>query len=211
MELDELKYQLKNKLSADHAGRSLEDIAALLTHKTSSIIEKLKRSLWIEIISCIIIVIAFGYIGIAGNYHSLRVYFSVFAVLSIAFLVLLIYLLRRISRLSNTILPVKGNLQMIVNIIEEFAKRYFQFTMALIPVCFIFAFLVGFNEPQPIPQLDRFAKGLFAHTWQVIVFVVMYMVFLSVGIYYFTRWYLKKLYGKYLVRLKECIAELTEE
>ena len=211
MELDELKYQLKNKLSTDHTGRSPEDIAILLTHKTSSIIEKLIKSLRIEIISCIIVVIAFGYIGIAGNNQSLRVYFSVFALLSVAFLVLLIYLLRRISGLSNTTLPVKGNLQMIVNIIEEFARRYFQFTMALIPVCFIFAFLVGINGPKSIPQLDRFAQGLFSHTWQIIVFIAMYMAFLSVGIYYFTRWYLKKLYGKYLVRLKECIAELTEE
>ena len=50
MDLDELKYELKNKLSTDHAGISDEDIAALLSKKTGSIVGKLKKSLWMEIL-----------------------------------------------------------------------------------------------------------------------------------------------------------------
>lgn len=209
MELDELKYQLKNKLSTDHAGRSKEDIAALLTKRTHSIIGKLKKSLWMEIIFGILITVGFGLIGIMSKYVTLRIYFSIFAVICGAFIVLLIYLLRRITDLSGTTLPVKSNLQTIVNIIEEFIKRYFQFTMALIPVCFTFSFLLGYNEPQPVPEVDGLAKSIFSEAWQLIVFLVIYMAVLTVGIYYFTKWYLKKLYGKYVDQMKECIAELT--
>ena len=69
MELDELKSLLNQKLTTAHSGRSTDDIAHLLTRKTSSVIDKLKRSLWIEIISCIVIILGFGYIGIAGSYR----------------------------------------------------------------------------------------------------------------------------------------------
>ncbi|MES2003410.1 MAG: hypothetical protein V4450_02725 [Bacteroidota bacterium] len=210
MELDDFKAQLKHKLANDHSGRSDADLAALLKGKTLSVVGKLKRSLWIEILCCVLIIFGFGYLGFFGKYHSFRIYFSVFTFVSIGFLVLLIYLLRKTALLSATDQPVKSNLQTIVTTIEEFMKRYFQFTMALIPICFTFAFLLGYNEPEKIPEVDHYAKGLFSSATQVIVFMVGYMVLLSVGIYYFTKWYLKKLYGNYINQLKECIAELSE-
>lgn len=211
MELDELKYQLKHKLSTNHAGRSQEDIAALLTKKTSSVIGKLKRSLRIEIACSIFVIIVFGYVGLTSKYQSFRIYFFVFTILSVGVLFLLFYLLKRTTQLGGTTLPVKSNLQTIVNIIEEFTKRCFQFTMALIPICFIFSFLLIYNEPKQMPEAERLAKHLFSSPWQVISFVVIYMLLLTVGIYYFAKWYLKKLYGNYVITLKECIKELNEE
>ena len=211
MELDELKSLINHKLSTDHTGRSAEDIAALLTKKTVSVIDKLKRSLWIEIICCIVVIAGFTYLGVAGPYNSFHLYFSVFAILSIVFLGIIIYLLHRTNQLSATALPVKSNLQTIVILIEEFTKRYFQFTMALIPVCFVFAFLLGYNEPEHIPTVDSFANKHFTALWQVIIFAVVYIALLSFGIYYFTKWYIRKLYGRILDRLKECIKELGEE
>jgi hypothetical protein len=119
--------------------------------------------------------------------------------------------LRRTIKLSATTLPVKSNLQTIVHIIEEFNRRYFQFSMALLPICFTFSFILGYNEPKHIPEVDRFAKSLFSARWQVIVFAVVYVLALSIGVYYFTKWYLRKLYGRYIDQLKECIRELGEE
>jgi len=210
MELDELKSLINHKLATDHTGRSAEDIAVLLTKKTSSVIDKLKRNLWIEIICCIVVIAGFAYLGIAGSNHSFRLYFSVFAVLSVVFLGILVYLMRRTNQLSATALPVKSNLQTLVTLIEEFSKRYFQFTMALIPVCFVFAFILGYNEPEHIPTVDSFAKKHFSTPWQIIAFAIGYMVLLTVGIYYFTKWYIRKLYGRIVDQLKDCIRELGE-
>ena len=210
MELDELKSLINHKLANDHAGRSAEDIAALLTKKTVSVIGKLKRNLWIEVIGCIVIIAGFTYLGIAGPYDSFHIYFSVFAVLSVVFLGIIIYLMRRTNQLSATSLPVKSNLQALVKLIEEFSKRYFQFTMALIPICFVFAFLLGYHEPKHIPTVDNFAQKYFSAIWQVIAFAVAYMLLLSVGIYYFTKWYIRKLYGRVVDQLKECIRELED-
>ncbi len=210
MELDELKSLINHKLATDHAGRSAEDIAALLTKKTVSVIGKLKRNLWIEIIGCIVVTAGFTYLGVAGPYQSFHIYFSVFAVLSLVFLGIIIFLMRRTNQLSATSLPVKSNLQALVKLIEEFSKRYFQFTMALIPVCFVFAFLLGYNEPEHIPSVDGFARKHFTAVWQIIALAVGYMALLSVGIYYFTKWYIRKLYGRIADQLKECIRELGD-
>lgn len=212
MDLDELKYQLNFKLATDHAERSASDIASLLSKKTNSLIGKLKKSLWIEIGFCVLIMLLFFFIGLYSPYLSLQIYFSSFAVIAFLFLVILIYLLRRTTQISNnTQLPVKTNLKTIVSIIEEFMKRYFQFTMALIPVCMIFSFLLGYNEPKQIPALDKEAIGLFSSKWQVLIFLILYIGLLTVGVYYFTRWYLRKLYGKYIDQLKQCIRELSDE
>lgn len=210
MELDELKSHINQKLSTDHIGRSSADFADLLKRKTGTIIDKLKRSLWIEIISCIVIILGFGYVGLFNNYRSFRIYFSVFAVISIVFLFILIYLLKKTKQLSATSLPIKSNLQLIVKIIEEFIKRYFQFTMVLIPVCIIFSFVLGYTEPAKIDFFDEITKGITPHKGKVIIFVIVYLVILSFGAYYFTKWYLKHLYGRYVNQLKECISELSE-
>lgn len=210
MELDELKYQLNHQLAKDHASKSDADIAVLLKKRTHSVIGKLKRSLFIEIICCIVITGLMGYISITTSQWSLRVYFGVFTLLALAFLFLLVYLAKRITALSGAIMPVKSNLQTIVRILEEFVKRYFQFSMALIPVCFTFSLLLSRHDPIRIDGIDRVAVKLFSAPWQVYLFLVVYMLLLTVGLYYFNRWYLKKLYGKYLLQLKGCIGELKE-
>jgi hypothetical protein len=211
MELDELKYQLNHKLATEHPGRSDADIAFLLTRKTSSVIGKLKRSLWFEIIVCILITLGFAVVGMMGKFESLRIYFSVFAVFGIGFLTMLVYLLRRTIKLSSTALPVKSNLETIVKIIEDFIRRYFQFTIALMPICFIFSFLLGYHEQQHMTGMDMTAKKYFSSGNTVLVVIIVYLCLLAAGVYYFTKWYLKKLYGNYVQQLKECIKDLSEE
>ena len=210
MELDELKYQLKNKLATDHAGIEDRDIGELLNRKAGSITDKLKRSLQFEIICTMLVLVGFSYIGVTSRYQTFRIYFSVFSVLTIGFLILLIYLLRRTSDLGANPLPVKSSLQSLVNILQLFIKRYFQFTMALIPICFVFAYLLIYTEKQRIPAVDHFSRSRFDTAWKVIAFLVVYMSGLAVGVYYFTKWYLKKMYGNYVVQLKGCMEELGE-
>jgi hypothetical protein len=210
MELDEFKNILNQQLATDHLYRSESDIAALLRKKTNSIIVKIKRSLWFEISSCILIILLFGYLGLSSKYSSINIYFSVFTIVFVPFIIILFYLLKKINRLNTNNLSVKNNLQSIVSILEEFMKRYFQFTMALIPICFVFAFFLGYNEKQSIEPLDEIILKHKPSYSFITIFTVVYMTSLTVGIYYFTKWYLKKLYGNYVNELKIYINELKE-
>lgn len=208
MELDELKYQLNQKLATDHASRSDADIAALLKRKTNSIIGKLKRSLIIEMILCVLFIAAMLYIVFSTSYWSIRLYFGVFSILMFAFAFILYYLYKRTHHLTNSSQPIKANLQSVVSLLEEFVKRYFQFSMALLPICFVFSLILSSMQPVSIPEVDKFAQHFFTARWQVLTFFGVYMIVLALVLYFFTKWYLKKLYGNYLTELKKCASEL---
>lgn len=210
MELDELKYQLNQKLATDHASRSNADLSVLLKKKTHSVISKLKRSLIIEMVLCILFFAAMLYVCFITNYWSVRLYFGVFTVLTVLMTFVLYYLYRRTSTLSNSDQPIKNNLQMLVGLLEEFVKRYFQFTMALLPVCFMFSMILSYADPVEIPEIEKFSVKIFTARWQVMLFLGLYMITLAVAVYYFTKWYLKKLYGNYLQELKQYITELDQ-
>lgn len=210
MELDELKYQLNQRLATDHASRSNADISALLKKKTHSVISKIKRSLIIEMVLCILFFAAMLYVCFITDYWSIRVYFGVFTVLTVLMTLVLYYLYRRTDTLSDSDRPIKTNLQTLVGLLEEFVKRYFQFTMALLPVCFMFSMILSYADPVEIPEIEKFSVKVFTARWQVMVFLGVYMIALAISVYYFTKWYLKKLYGNYLKELKQYIAELDQ-
>ena len=210
MELDEIKDILNQQLATDHLYRSEADIAELLNKKANSIIVKIRKSLWFEILSCMLIIMLFGYLGLSSKYSSINIYFSVFTIVFIPFTIILFYLLKKTNQIDMNNLSVKSNLQSIVQVLEEFMKRYFQFTMALIPICFIFAFLLGYNEQHPIESLDQIMLKYKPSFTFISIFSLLYMTALSVGVYYFTKWYLKKLYGNYVEQLKIYINELKE-
>jgi MFS family permease len=211
MELDELKYQLKSRFSGEQ-DKTADELKVILHAKTKSVISMLKRSMYIELASAILFTIVFACIGLFSTYWSLRIYFGVFSIFCAAFIFVIGYLLKKTTQLSNAELPIKTNLQILVNILKEYIRRYFQFSMGLLPVCILFSFYLGYNEPPAYkPQLIIPMVHVTKSSVYVYLFFFTYFAALAVGLYYFTRWYLKKLYGNYLERLKDYVAELEKE
>ncbi|MFP5042409.1 hypothetical protein [Parasediminibacterium sp. JCM 36343] len=212
MELEELKQYLQNKQpQKEAASKPVESLASLIRTNPKSPINKIKKSLLFEMWFTVTLVIAVGYAISVTHIWSLRTYLIIVLLFGIACLIPLNKSAKKINRLSNTVLPVKENLQEIHDIMKAFVKRYLQFTMGLIPVFFILAFSLGFYEGRTnvVPQYEKYTH-YFTSTSQVLVFLVLYIVFLTVGMYYFTKWYLKKLYGKYIEELSFLIGELGE-
>lgn len=210
MDLDQFKQQLNEKLSTDHNGRSGEDIAQMLGKKTFSIIEKLKKSILYEILFGLIGMILFAILAFTTKYHSIRTYFGVSAIFIFVFLFLLIYLLKKTIELNQVQRPVISNLTNYVFLIEEYMKRYFQFTMAMVPICLFFAGYLGYHEKKPVPELDKIIGGGQLGFKLVLTISIIYLISFSIGMYYFTKWYLHKIYGKYVLELKKCIKDLQE-
>lgn len=210
MDLDQFKQQLNEKLSTDHQGRSGEDIAQMLSKKTFSVIEKLKKSIQYEILFGFLGMVLFTILAFSTKYHSVRTYFGVSAVFIFVFLFLLIYLLKKTTELNKVHQPVISNLNNYVILIEEYMKRYFQFTMAMVPICLFFAGWLGYHEKTPVPELDHLIGRSHLGMTVVMVISVIYLISFSVGMYYFTKWYLQKIYGRYVLELKKCIKDLQE-
>ena len=211
MELDELKILLKAKIEEQIPAKSTDELALLLNNKTQSVIEKLRRSLRIEIITAILFTVVFSAVGIFAKYVSLQIYFSAFAFVCFLFIIVLWFLHKKIKQLSSTPQPVKRNLQTISAILKEYVKRYFQLTMILIPLTVIISFSLGYSDENLYnPQLHN--SGFFTLTGSAvnIILIFVYIIVFGVSMYYFTKWYLKKLYGNYLEQLQQLITELEE-
>jgi len=215
MDLDQIKTELKTKLATDHINRSEEDIEQLLKKKTASFIDKIKKSLWFEIIFGFLLNFGFVYAAFDANMNSLRIYFGVFSVVMYLFLLFLIYLLMRTNKIKIADQSIKSNLNNYIHLIEEFIKRYLQFTMALIPICIFFAGYLGYTDAHSDKFMNVYKSGYELgakmNGTQFLVFISTTIFFLGLGIYgmyHFTKWYLKKLYGNYLYELKQCILEL---
>lgn len=210
MELDELKASLNKHLEQPAAPLEAWELERAMQGKTKSVLAKLKRSVWIEIITSILFLALFMYEAFFSDWRVMRIYFGTFSVLFLIFLPILVVLLKRITALQGNALPVKSSLQKLTAILREYVKRYFQFTMALIPICIVYAGSLSYLDTSNYqnPQMEAMVSNVFTSSTQVLVFLGVYLIVLAGGIYLFTKWYLNRLYGRYIHDLEKHIAEL---
>ncbi len=212
MELDELKYQLNKKLDADQP-KSASELSVLLKKAATSVVQKLQRSLRFDLLANILVLLVFIWEALFNKLWSLRIYFATFIFLSVIALIVLIYLIRKIKKLNNTVLPVKQNLEQIYKIISFYKVICFRLTMLLIPVCFTYAFMLGYIEGKNGTSVDYsiLLQKAGSKIWIGIALLLSFLVLLGAGVYYFTKWFLNRLYGKYLSQLRSLIEELNAQ
>lgn len=216
MELDELKNLLNKKLEQPAASLDQWGIQRSINGKTKSILSKIKRSIWFEIICAAIITLLFVYITLFSSWQAFRIYFGTFSLLLFLFIPVLLMLLKKVNALLYKNVSVKPNLESLVKILKEYIKRYYQLSMALIPVCVIYSFLLGYNEGKNTshPAVDKVLVNLknAGHLSPTLIIIIslIYMIILAVVMHFFCKWYLNKIYGKYLTELEKNIAVLEE-
>jgi hypothetical protein len=202
MELDDVKSILNSKLDSEASTRSPEELSAYFNRKTISILGKIKRNMWFELKLTSIIVIAFAIIYVLYSSLYMRFFMVFTAIFCIIFSVYIYSLYRKIIRFEQSSFTVKENLQQVIAILDRFAKIYYQVSMALLPLVFVLGIIVGYIDIR-VSGLEKsfhYTRGL--------IFYFVWFLFWSVIMYFFTRWYIKKLYGKYITQLKNQLIEL---
>ena len=199
MELDELKKELNLRIASQHEVSAV-DISSMLKNDTLSVIYKIQRSLRLEIIVSMIFVMICFYMVFIENTWMYNVYFGLFGIVGLAFIIVLLTLLKKTKNLSVS--PVKENIKTIVSIINEYTKRYLQFTIVLLPFCFGLSLWLSYNDP------ERILKPMDINS---VAYISITMLAIGTGVYLFTKWYLRKLYGNYLKQLKSMLQEFDEE
>ena len=211
MELDELKLLINEKMERVQLEKSPDDIAIMLNKSTNSVVGKIIRSLIIELVVSVIFTIACLAVAVFGAYSSLRIYFGIFTVICALFIPVLYIKLNKTRKLTNSAMPVKKNLQTLIALIKAYIKRYFQLTMALIPISLIISFMLSYkDENLNSPDLSNPFFADLINSPLKLTFIIVYITVFAVGMYYFTKWYLKKLYGNYIHQLEELLDELEE-
>lgn len=99
---------------------------------------------------------------------------------------------------------VRFNLQRQLTTLEKYVQFYFVSGTVAAPVAyFVSGFIVLLKYP------GENITSVFTQSEEYIVFVVIGLV-ITIGSYFFNQWYVKKLYGQHIKRLKQLLLQ-TEE
>ena len=201
MEIEDLKY-IWNKESEGFKPKDATELANMLKGKSSSIIMRLKRNVWFELI--------FTFLGAVGllsfaltlpggylKWTSITILVS-FAIYSLYYL----KKLRILNRFDAVHDDIKANLERLIHDLRGYLKFYKRSYSVLYPVFFLLGLL--------FVALEHGASRFF----DIVTRPDVYLVLIPGTALYFilstrlTSWYLKKLFGNHLEKLEALSKEL---
>ena len=201
MELDELKYIWK-KQSEDFQPKDKVELATMLHGKSTSIIARLKRNVWFELIFTFL-----GGLGLLIYALTLpdgALKWSSVSVLIFSGIYLLYYLkkLQLLNRFDQRDAHIKANLEALIMSLKGYLKFYKRSYSILYPAYFFLGLL--------FTGIERGATQFFYNLSKPDVWITL---LLGAGVFFIlsswlTNWYLKKLYGNHLQKLEGVFHEL---
>lgn len=202
MELDEFKQRLKEQVHGETLSRTAHELGSYTGRRTASVLKKIKRSIVFELLACVIFIAAAVWAWMVYSFPYVHVFCLLCFFMCCFLLLYLGAFYKKISACEKQAAAVRENLRQVIGIIEQFTRLYFQFTMITLPIAFIFGLITGFFSLANTVDQKNF-------NWQRSVFFYScWFVFWSVIMYFFSKWYIKKLYGNYLHQLKEQLRDI---
>ena len=204
MELDNLKHLWRDLKEDNHVDED-EQILKILHKKSQSPIAKMKRNLFIELIAVIILYafpIWYFFQTSEGRYIEISIGLSVVAIL------FTIYFYKKnklLGEMQCVTCEVRSNLQRQLKTLEKYVWLYFVGGIVLTPIAY---FVPGFLVIMKYPGRDVSAE--FTSSAAYIIFIVIGLT-ITVGNYFFSRWYIRKLYGQHINRLKDLLLQTEEK
>ena len=201
MEIEDLKYIWK-KQNEGFKPKDEAELATMLKGKSTSIITRLKRNVWIELI--------FTFLGGLGLLtYALTLPDGSLKWTSISLLILFaiysFYYLKKL-RLLNRFDPgndhIKANLQGLIQNLKSYLKFYKRSYSVLYPVYFFLGLLFAAIERGTTGFLNKVSKP------EVMITLVLGAGLFFVCSTWLTSWYLRKLYGNHLEKLEKLLKEL---
>ena len=201
MELESLK-DIWNKSLPSEAEMSGEDIRQMMRQRSKSAIAKMKRNLMIELALMILI---YAY-AVIQNDHFMPGMQWLFVGIEVIYLFYFGIKYRLLSRMENPAFEVRSSLQKQLNSLENLLRFYLWSGLLLVPMVTLASFWIGYTYSIP-GEFPR-DNSLLLITSFVILLV---STLICIPLYFFTKWYIRKLYGRHIEKLKNMMNELSEE
>jgi hypothetical protein len=201
MELDDLK-DIWKKSGPEFRTKNTAELALMLKGRSTSIVDKLKRSVWFELIftfvaGLVLLVYALTLPPGALKWTSLSILVPFVAYTFYYFKKL--SLLRRFNPGSENL---KTHIDGLIASLNSLLKFYRRSYAILYPVYFVLALVFGAIERGTTDFFEALVKPA----------MILYLLLLAVIYYFlstsFANWYVKKLYGNHLEKLKSLAHEL---
>jgi hypothetical protein len=203
MELDNLKHIFLEHSSKPAVQQSATDLGRLLKRRSSSQVASLKKNLYAELIIAIVFCLLPVFILTAYRGQYLSALALIFFVVAVVFIWNITSLLKAIQRYQTAANAIKQHLQLLIDILKRFRRLYIISSMLVLP---LFSGIAGL-----LIHLDNLQKDPLLYQRSSPYTTVMYIlisILWAIAMYFFTRWYIEKLYGKHIKQLSAYIEEL---
>lgn len=197
MELDNLKEIWKGLDDKRTPVGSDEEILSMLQKKSQRPIAKMKRNLIIELVSVVILysaTIVYYLVAWRGRYWELSL------MMFLVGLFCIFYYYRKynlLNKMECVACEVRSNLQRQLITLEKYVKLYFITGTLLTPIAYIITGFIIFTKT-PGQSYDTNSYLIFAAIG----------ILLTIAIYFVNIWYVNKLYGQHVRKLKEVLREM---
>lgn len=210
MELDDLRRQWQQPEPAALPIFTDRDLSALLKSRTIGLVEKMRRAAWLEIGYVVLMTI-----GMLVGWRLLRgskipgPFLNVLVLtLGLLLVVMLVYYFRLLGVLKRMLEPatsVRQHLTTLAQGMRRLLNFYYRLTLCVEPVIMLLAigYYIGGGLAHPGRMGWSFPSGFVAG-------ILVAGIPMQVGIVYFTRWWVQRLYGQHLDRLEGQLRELDE-
>lgn len=199
-ELDDLKSIWKQQ--SGYEAKNEAEIIEMLSKRSNTLIHKLKRSVWFELIFTLACMLVLGTYSVTLKGGALM-----WTILSLLVLLLsfTLYYVKKIILLNQYDAGhenLKDNLNHLLLRLDAYMKFYKRSYSILYPLFFALGLLFGALESGFDRFIEKFEKPMYT-----LSFIILSVVFMA-GIYKITDWYLKKLYGNHIEKLRSLQKEL---
>lgn len=207
MELDQLKNIWQKEPAAEQ--KQDEYLLSLLAKRSNSPIAKMKRNLFWEFIAVVVLYtggIIYYFYAFGGRMTELSWFMLVIA---IAFLVYYYRKNKLLNGMQCVACQVKSNLELQLGTLEKYVRFYLIAGNVLFPVSML---IVGYVVIVLYPQRLHSPKLLSndPHMQRIAIIYVIAMAVLSVGMFFINKWYVNRLYGRHISKLKQMLQELAD-
>ncbi len=189
-----------------------QELETILRNRSTGPVEKLKRSLIIEIVSLLLAIPVLVFIMI----QTKEIYFMLnTGVLILLFFLSLIYYYfnyRSIVRIWRTKQDnILNSIQSTLQLVKFFRKTYFRLNLVLFPFAIYFGYVMGFGLGSGGEKMNGYVLFEQISPFFNIMIILVVLSVLFFLFYFFLRWYMKKLYDVHIENLEHVLDELKEE
>lgn len=203
MEINDLK-SLWNELAKNQAESKIvaaDEIKKLIKGKTHHAIGKINRGIMLEVGSLLLMTLFFSISIILYEHIAHKPLLSVVIIFCLASVLYYWIKYRRINQIINSGNNLRESLRILTKTLDYFLKFYLYSSLIVTPIAFVTGFFYGYfslDDSQTPKNLSLSVIGI----------LLILSVLLVIVIYPFMKWYIRRLYGRYLDELKTCLQEL---
>ncbi len=209
MDLEELKDLWQQEKQSDASGE--QHLKDMLAAKSKSPVAIMKRNLLTELL---LVIITYG-ISIVFYFTAWKGKMSEVAwfMLGIA-LIFVVYYYRKnklLEQMSSPAGHVRQHLENQITTLERFVRFYLLAGKILIPVSMIFFGWIFYLNARYISPANIFFPSQENPVWKVILVWSVLIILITFVLSIVNKWYVQKLYGIHISKLKAILHEMEEE